>query len=127
MDCQDWTPVVIHNKQYHKHVKEEKQNPAGTKDFFKLNEDDIPILGKISIEQCNALKEARAAKGITQKNFAKSMNINVAIIQEYENGTIARFNKTLYNNFMRRLGVQPVQNSKKEFDLEIQKTKQSST
>jgi ribosome-binding protein aMBF1 (putative translation factor) len=112
MDCQDWTPVVIHNKQYNKQAKQEKQNPAGTKDFYKLNEDDIPQLGKITVEQCNVLKEARAAKGLSQKDFAKSLNINVAIIQEYENGTIAKFNKTLYNNLLKKLGVQPDKSKK---------------
>lgn len=104
MDCQDWTPVVIHNKQFNK--KEFKENPAGTKEFQKLNDDDIPKLDKITPEQSNILKAARSAKGISQKDLAKSLNINVSIIQDYENGTIAKFNKTFYNNLLRKLGVQ---------------------
>lgn len=101
-DCQDWTPVVIHNKPQKKEVK---QNPAGTKEFIKLNEDDIPKLDKITPDQCKALREARSAKGLSQVDFAKSLNVNVAIIKDYENGTIAKFNKKFYNTLMRRLGV----------------------
>lgn len=101
-DCQDWTPVVIHNKAKKKEVK---QNPAGTKEFAKLNEDDIPKLDKITPEQCQALREARTAKGLSQVDLAKSLNINVAVIKDYENGTVAKFNKRFYNTIMRRLGV----------------------
>lgn len=102
---QDWTPVVIRNSNAAKKAKEQKQNPAGTKDFFKLNEDDVPKLNKITPEQCQILREARNAKGITQNDLAKSLNINVSVIKEYEGGTIAKFNKTFYNSLLRRLGV----------------------
>jgi ribosome-binding protein aMBF1 (putative translation factor) len=102
---QDWTPVVIRNSNTAKLAKQQKHNPAGTKEFIKLNEDDVPKLDKITVEQSKILREARSAKGICQKDFAKSLNVNVSIIQDYENGSIAKFNKTFYNNLLRKLGV----------------------
>lgn len=102
---QDWTPVVIRSSGAANEAKQQKQNLAGTKEFIKLNEDDVPKLNKITPEQSKALREARSTKGITQKDFAKSLNINVSVIQDYENGTIAKFNKTFYNSLLRKLGV----------------------
>ena len=104
---QDWTPVVIRNSNAAKEAKKSVQNPAGTKEFHKLNEDDIPKLDKITPEQCKILREARSAKGMTQSDLAKSLNINVSVIKEYEGGSIAKFNKTFYNNLLRKLGVKP--------------------
>jgi len=105
---QDWEPVVIRSSKVAKEAKQTIQNAAGTKEFRKLNEDDIPKLDKITPEQCKILKEARAAKGITQNDLAKSLNMNVSVIKEYEGGTVAKFNKTFYNNLLRKLGVKPV-------------------
>jgi transcriptional regulator with XRE-family HTH domain len=51
------------------------------------------------------LRDARAAKGMTQADLAKSMNINVSTIKDYENGTIANFNKGFYNRVLRVLRV----------------------
>ena len=104
MDCQDWTPVVIRNSSK-KSQPMNKQNAAGTKDFYKLNEDDIPQLNKMTAGQASALREARNAKGLSQTDFAKQLNINVNLIKDYENGTVAKFNKTFYNSLMRKLGV----------------------
>lgn len=104
---QDWTPVVIRNSKAAKEAIQTTQNAAGTKEFKKLNEDDIPKLDKITSAQCNTLKEARCAKGLTQNDFAKSLNVNVSIIKEYEGGTVAKFNKTFYNSLLRKLGVKP--------------------
>lgn len=104
---QDWTPVVIRNSTTAKIAKQQKQNPAGTKEFIKLNEDDVPKLNKITPEKAKILREARTAKGISQKEFAKSLNISVSTIQDYENGTVTNFSKTFYNNCLKRLGVVP--------------------
>lgn len=103
-DCQDWTPVTIHNKN-HKNTTQYKQNPAGTKEFKKLNEDDIPKTNKISQDQRAALCDARNAKQMKQCDLAKMLNVNVNIIQEYENGTVLNFNKTFYNKMLRCLNV----------------------
>lgn len=100
---QDWTPVVIRNSSAAKQSKQDKQNPAGTKEFLRLNEDEVPKLDKITKEQQIALQEARKAKGWSQADLAKSLNINVSIVRDYENGNIAKFNKIFYNNMLRRL------------------------
>jgi ribosome-binding protein aMBF1 (putative translation factor) len=105
-DFQDWTPVVIRNSQVAKNAKQQKQNLAGTKEFIKLNEDEVPKLNKMTPEQSRILREARNAKGLSQVDLAKSLNINVSIIKDYENGTVAKFNKTSYNSLLRKLGVQ---------------------
>ena len=102
MSFQDWEPVVF--KKVNK-TSISKQNPAGTKEFNKLNEDDVPKLTKISLEQSKALREARTAKGLSQSDFAKSLSIDAAIIKDYENGTIKNFNQKTYNTLMRKLGV----------------------
>ena len=104
---QDWTPVVMRNSAVAKSDKQQKQNPAGNKEFIRLNEDDVPKLNAITAEQANFLRETRSAKGISQKDFAKMLNINVSVIRDYENGSVAKFNKTFYSNLIRKLGVMP--------------------
>lgn len=104
---QDWEPVVIRNSSAAKEAKKHHQNPTGTKEREELEKPEVPKLDKITPEQCKVLREARNAKGLTQNDFAKSMNINSSIIRDYENGTVAKFNKTFYNNMLRRLGVKP--------------------
>lgn len=107
MSCehQDWTPVVIRSTGAAKKAKQQKQNPAGTKEFNKLNEDEIPVLNKITPEQRKALQDARAAKGISRHDFAKSLNMPIKTIADYENGTIQNFNLNFYNSLLRKLGV----------------------
>lgn len=104
-DHQDWTPVVIRSSNASKNAKQGVQNPSGTKEFKKLNEDDIPILNKMTKEQAIVLSQARTAKGISQKDLAKSLNIDVSIIKDYECGTVKNFNKRTYNNILAKLGV----------------------
>lgn len=106
MDCQDWTPVVIGNGKQHKVDTKSKQNPSGNKEFHRLNEDDIPKLDKITQTQSRIMREARNAKGLSQNDLAKSLNINVAIIRDYENGTVSKFNLKFYKSVLRKLGVQ---------------------
>jgi len=62
-DCQDWTPVVIHNKNHSNLKKKEvKQNPAGTKEYLKLNEDEIPKLNKITYDQSKILCVSKSSQ-----------------------------------------------------------------
>lgn len=104
-DCQDWTPVTIHNKNHFCSSNKGKQNQPGNKAFQALNEDDIPKLEKITPAKCAALRDARNARKISQSDLAKMLNVNVKIIQEYENGTVSKFNKTFYNKLLQRLNV----------------------
>lgn len=102
---QDWTPVVIRSSRIANNEKKTIQNPSGTKEFKKLNDDDIPILNKMTKEQAIILSQARTAKGISQKDLAKSLNIDVSIIKDYECCTVKNFNKRIYNNILAKLGV----------------------
>jgi ribosome-binding protein aMBF1 (putative translation factor) len=102
---QDWIPVTIGNSSKKKEQNKQKQNPVGTKHFKNLIEDDIPTLNKITHEQKITLISARGAVGMSQNDLAKKLNVNVSIIKEYENGTVAQFNKTFYNKLLRTLGV----------------------
>ena len=102
---QDWTPVVIRSSRASNIAKQTVQNPSGTKEFKKLNEDDIPILNKMTKEQAIVLSQARTAKGIYQKDLAKSLNIGVSIIKDYECCTVKNFNKNIYNKILSKLGV----------------------
>lgn len=104
---QDWEPVVIRSSKTAQISKQTHQNPAGTKEFKKLNGDDIHILNKMTREQAQALQQARAAKGLKQKQLASSMSVDVSIIQKYENCTIDNFQKNFYNKMMTFLGVKP--------------------
>lgn len=103
-DHQDWTPVVIRNANAAKNAKKQKQNAPGTKEYQKLIQPEIEKLDKITPELQNKLRNARNAKGLTQPDLARLLNIPVSIIRDYENGTIAKFEKTFYNKLMRRLG-----------------------
>jgi ribosome-binding protein aMBF1 (putative translation factor) len=107
-DHQDWTPVVIRSGAVAKAAKQQKQNAPGTKEFHKLDADDIPKLDKITPELQNKLRAARNAKGLSQTDLAKTMNIPVAIIKDYENGTVAKFNKAMFNRMLHKLGAQGI-------------------
>ncbi len=39
---QDWDPVIIRSSKNAQKSKQTHQNPEGTKEFIKLNENDIP-------------------------------------------------------------------------------------
>lgn len=100
---QDWEEVVW--KKPTKKSKSAAGSPTVSKEIRNLEEDDIPVLNKISIEQRQQLIEARNAKNFTQKDLAKLINIDSSIINSYENGTVANFNKVFYKKLMRVLGV----------------------
>jgi ribosome-binding protein aMBF1 (putative translation factor) len=112
-DCQDWTPVVMHNKSYHKSQSRQKQNPAGTKQFRALDnytggEDAPPPLKTITQEQARILREARNAKGLDMKGLVKLVPyLDVKTIQEYENGNTKNFNASLYKKMLNACGVKP--------------------
>lgn len=101
---QDWEPVVFNKKEGgSKNIT--YQNSAGTKRKNELLSDDIPSLKVISKEQSLAIIQARNAKGISQKELAQKMGVNVSIIQEYENGKVKSFNKSFLTRIMKVLGA----------------------
>lgn len=101
---QDWTPTTIGSG---KKKEQTKQNQPGTKEFNRLNEDDVPSLATISVQQSQDMIMERNKKRYTQSQVAKMMNIPVQEIQDFENGKTKRFNKQLYNNVMKKLKSLP--------------------
>jgi ribosome-binding protein aMBF1 (putative translation factor) len=102
---QDWTPVVIHNKSNSKTSNKTHQNPAGTKERQRLESDEIYTLNKMTAGQAKILRDARCAKGITQKDFAKKISKDVSIIQQYENGSVPQFSLQFYKYLLKNLNV----------------------
>lgn len=102
---QDWEPVVFKKDGSNNGKGNIHQNAAGTKRKNELLSDDIPTLNVITKQQSMAIIQARNAKGISQKDLAQKMGVNVSIIQEYENGKVKSFNKSFLAKIMRVLGT----------------------
>ena len=66
--------------------KKEVHNPAGTKEFRKLNEDDIPILDKITVKECQELQNMRNKAKLTREELAKKLNYQESIVKALEVG-----------------------------------------
>lgn len=98
---QDWEPVVL--KKTPKDTKK-KFNPENTKKMNELDGDDIIAPIYVTHEQAQFLIEARNAKNWKQTDLAKACNMNVSVIKDIES-TKAIYNKKLYNNLLRILGV----------------------
>lgn len=107
---QDWKPVVIRSTQKAKNEKKvvpNLQNAPGTREFKKLNEDDIPILNKMTNDKAKDMIQARNAQKMSQQDLAKKLNMPLSIIKEYENATVKNFNKGIYKKIMTSLGTKP--------------------
>ncbi len=73
----------------------------------KIQEDDeIPIQVKWTTELVEALKQLRQAKGITQVDLAKKMNLPANTFKDIENYS-SQYNPTLYKKAFRILGGDP--------------------
>lgn len=101
MSYQDWEPVV-----FNKTIKKSTNtfNPAGTKEFIELNQDDIPKINYVSKEQSQVIIEARNLKKLTQKELAQLCNLDISIIKNYETQKCP-FNKQIYNKILRVLNI----------------------
>ena len=100
---QDWTPVTIGNG------KNNNKNKTNTKTSnnkkLETNEDDMPPKMQFwSSELITALQQARNAKGLTQTELAKKLNIQPSYIQDIENNK-SQYNRKLYVTIMRTVGV----------------------
>jgi|UniRef100_A0A6C0H3A5 putative transcription factor len=65
-----------------------KHNPEGTKEFRELDSNDPPPPKQIEKSICILMQQARLAKGLTQKDLAKGLNIQTCVITEYESGKV---------------------------------------
>lgn len=98
---QDWEPVTIGNGKKNKVISSSAPKPKIIQD-----DEDAPKIQKYPVELIKNLKEARAAKGLTQKDLANKMCINVSMIQNLENNE-CNYNrsKTFYISVMKTLGA----------------------
>lgn len=102
---QDWNPVVIHNKKVAPHTAPQK--PIGNKEFNRLDNEEIPMLNKITHKQAQAISIARNACNLKQKELAQKLKIQENIIKEYENCSVANFSPQLYKRILKALNVNP--------------------
>jgi ribosome-binding protein aMBF1 (putative translation factor) len=112
MQTQDWEPVYLT-----KSIPVPKSAPRKSDEAIamaKLEREEAP-LPKVHVGLQQAIQQARLSQKMSQKDLAQKMNVPVATIQSYENGTalpnnsfIARLEKTLQTKLPR------IQKSKKE-------------
>ncbi len=98
---QDWTPVVIHNKNLKKAQTHSNPKP---KVNYNDGEEDMPKRQEYSPQMIIAMQDARKAKDLTQSELAKQLNIDVKVIADIEAKKSA-YNRKLYTSIMRKLGV----------------------
>ena len=98
---QDWDPVSIGNGGAKKKAQIiQSQKP-------KIEEtDEIPKQVKWTTELVEALKQLRQAKGITQIDLAKRMNLPANTFKDIENYN-SQYNPILYKKAYRLLGGDP--------------------
>jgi ribosome-binding protein aMBF1 (putative translation factor) len=107
---QDWEPVVIRNKNNAKIQKEAHHSiakPMGNKEFQRLNNEEIPVLNKITLKQAQAISIARNAINLKQVELARKLGIEEKIIKEYENCSVTNFSPMLYKRILKILNVDP--------------------
>jgi len=98
---QDWTPVVIGNGGAKKRAQTiQSQKPRIVED------EELPVMVKWTTELVEALKQLRQAKGITQIELAKKMNLPVNTFRDIENYS-SSYNPNLYKKAYRLLGGDP--------------------
>ena len=74
-----------------------KQNAPGTKEFRKLDGDEIVKPKTVDKNIAKQLQQARCAKKLKQKEVAQRLNVPLSMIQNVENGK-AKLNKAFLSN-----------------------------
>lgn len=98
---QDWETVSIGNGGAKKRAQViQSQRPKNEE------EDEIPKQVKWTTELVEALKQLRQAKGITQVDLAKRMNLPANTFKDIESYN-SPYNPTLYKKAYRLLGGDP--------------------
>lgn len=100
---QDWEPVVLKKSSSIKR-QNTTANPAGHKKFIELNADEVPKLNYVSKEEAQNIIQGRKAKDLKQEDLARMLNINVAVIKDFENQKLLS-NKQLYSKMLKALGL----------------------
>lgn len=103
---QDWTTVVVHKTKAIKQMenKPKKQNAPGTKEFRKLDGDEIVKPKTVDKNIAKQLQQARCAKKLKQKEVAQRLNVPLSMIQNVENGK-AKLNKAFISKLKKFYGI----------------------
>lgn len=99
---QDWTPVDIGNKSKNKKIV--SRAPSKTKD--EEYDGTPPIVLYWTTDLIIALQQLRMAKGLSQKDLAKKLNLPSSIINDIE-ANKCPYNPTLYKKIFRFMGGDP--------------------
>jgi len=79
-------------------IKKE-QNLPGTKTLKKLEEDEIYVLPKISLNDSKSIEQKRNKCNLSQKDLASMLNIPISVIKNIESGK-ENNNKGLINKII---------------------------
>ena len=105
---QDWSTVVVHKSKAIKEMEAKKnpkkQNAPGTKEFRKLDGDEIIKPKMVDKNIGKQLQQARCAKKLKQKEVAQRLNVPLSMIQNVENGK-AKLNKAFINKLKKFYGI----------------------
>jgi len=103
---QDWKTVVVHKTKAIKQMenKPKKQNAPGTKEFRKLDGDEIVKPKTVDKNIAKQLQQARCAKKLKQKEVAQRLNVPLSMIQNVENGK-AKLNKAFISKLKKFYGI----------------------
>ena len=128
MEHQDWKPIVLKKTgRALNEINKKKGNTSTVKKFNswsnsqtqnnnnlkKIDEETETFkIEHVSHDLKVRIQRARTNKKLSQKELANKMNVNVNIIQEYENGK-ATPNPQMLNKMSRILGV-PLSKKKKK-------------
>lgn len=100
MDHQDWEPVILNSKKKSNNTERPKGQPQ-TVPKYKEDEDGMPIKKYFPKDFGQKMQQARAVKGLSQKDLAQRLNVSVSTIQEYEQNKVPNPKKS----FARKIEV----------------------
>jgi len=114
MEHQDWTPVVIGKRKPNGSVPSTHRVPsagggggaeiiAGRK--YKEDEFGMPITKGLKKGFGKLIEQARAAKGMTQKDLAVKIGEKVQVIKDYETESVVNVNHNVIKKMEKHLGV----------------------
>lgn len=112
---QDFEPVILRNKNAHTKLAAQRAGQTETKKKATMSEQSIKMakldndmettrVTTVTKSFSNAMRDARTAKGLKQKDLANRAQLPVADIQKYENGS-ATPNGQQISKIQRVLGV----------------------
>lgn len=87
MAHQDWNPVVFNASRQN---NPKNKGPVLPEEVIRMKkiEEGTYVIPKVSVALQQQIRNARSAKGMTQKELAAKINVKSNIINSYESGNI---------------------------------------